>query len=58
MVLDREKRIETVNELSHSKTSKNHEWFQGKSHVQKEVSHSRKPLDHVHESQNPFELTH
>ena len=49
MVLDREKRIETLNELNQSKTSKNHEWFQEKSQVQKEVSHSRKPLDHVHE---------
>ena len=49
MVLDREKRIETLNELSQSKTTKNPDWFQGKSHVQKEVSHSRKPLDHVHE---------
>ena len=49
MVLDREKRIETLNESSQSKTTKNPDWFQGKSHLQKEVSHSRKPLDHVHE---------
>lgn len=46
-MIDREKRIETLNELCQLKTSKNNEGFQKKS--QKEVSDSRKPLDHARE---------